>query len=307
MDHLGSIYIYIALLVITVIMFIVTIMNSVYFADIYNDGSENLSKSQSQQLIVLNIVTCFLLFISIILIIYMCMVPSVTDIKKNELDLVVDKKQSEFDERLDEFEDIKDEVEKKKQLRKQLSKIVSLVDSSRDQVELENEFLKKEVIRLMSDLEDINGDYGDLYDHHGDLFKTNRELKERLEQAGRDKTSIIMEGESDYKESLFGKDYKSSVVPIPILFPDEDSLDEILDEIPKSSIITDENEEKSYDYGLNIQPIKSSRYKSYDYEKSNHQKLEEGTFFSPKQQIKLPVENSKGKSNYVSFLDQMNR
>ena len=333
-------------------MFIVTIMNSVYFVDIYNDGSENLSTSQSKQLIVLNIVTCLLLFIGIFLIIYMLMLPSVSDMKTKELVMITDKKQIEFEEKLDEFKDINDEIEKKKETRDQITRIVSSIDNSRKVAATENKTLKKKVTKLSTELEDLKENYGDLYDEHGNLIKTNEQLevelrkhkqiidemdkniklKERLEEARKDKPSVIMEGSSeidtvensiesvlkdpiDYRESLFGKDHKISTVPIPNLFPDDASLDEILDELPRSSIITDDHKEQNYDYGLNIKPEQDTsipKYESFNYTKRTDPQIAEAqqrTFFTPKPFVKLSDDKSvvtpKYTPYYPSFLSQM--
>lgn len=336
----------------TIIMFIVTIMNSVYFVDIYNDGSENLSTSQSQQLIVLNIVTCLLLFIAIILIIYMLMIPSVGDTKTKQLAMIADEKQKKIEEKLDEFKDIKNEIKKKKETREQLTKIVSSIDNIRKDTSTENKSLKKKVTKLSTELEDLKENYGDLYDEHGNLIKTNEQLevelrkhkeiidemdkniklKERLEEARKDKTSIIMEGSSeidsiensiesisensiDYKESLFGKDHKISVVPIPSLFPENASLDEILDELPRSSILTDDHKEQNYDYGLNVKPEQNSstsRYESFNYGRKSESSIPENqqrSFFTPKQTVNLESNKSteipKYTPYYPSFLSQM--
>ena len=312
-------------------MFIITIMNSIYFTDIYNEGSENLSNSQSQQLIVFNIVTCLLLFIAIILIIYMLIIPSDNNIKSNQLAIIVDKKQIEFEEKSDEFKKIEEDVKKKKETRNEIKQIVSLIDASRKLVTKENKNLNKKITNLSTELNDLNKNYGNLYDEHGNLIKTNEQLenelkrnkdlineidkniklKEELEEARKNKTSIIMEGASEINE----KNNKESTISFKDLFQEDSSLNEILDEVQRSLIITDDHKEKNYDYGLNVKPENFTsipRYNSFNYNKNTNLSVPESqqrTFFIPKESIKLstdkPIEALKYTPYYPSFLNQM--
>lgn len=332
-------------------MFLITIMNSIYFGDIHNEGSENLSSSESERLLILNIVTCLLLFMAIILILYMYMVPSSSDMKSKELAKISDKKQLEYEEKLDEFKEVTDEVEKKKETRDQITKIVSSVESKRKVATEENNSLKKEVTKLSTELDDLKQHYGDLYDEHGNLIKTNEQLeielskhkslldemdkniklKEKLEEARKNGKSVIMEGSSEidsiensinsfqtqhssYTESLFGKDHKISVVPIPSLFPENASLEDILDEIPRSSIMTNGKEEQDYDYGIDIKSedySKTPEYRSFNFRRSDSPKIEENErpYFSTKPSVKESSHKSTPKAEYTpyypSFMNQI--
>lgn len=356
MNHLGSVYLYIALLVITIILFIVSIVNCVYYTDVYNDGSDNLSESETQQLLILNVILVLLLFCVIIFIIYMISVPSVTSIKKNELERITDKKRTEFDEKIDEFIDMNDEINKKRATREQITKIVSSLEKSKGKTTNENKSLKKELNKVSTELEDLKQHYGDLYDEHGNLLKTNEQLenelqkhklliddmdkdiklKERLEKARIDNSSVLMEGSidpnnvstsidstidsfksslQDSKPSLFGKDHKISVVSIPELFPENASLDEILDEIPRSSIMSGiDKKDKDYDYGINVErenQLHPHRYESFNFRRtdSTNNRQPEQKFFSHKQPTKEPELKSQStpqhKSMYKSFMSQL--
>ena len=79
METFGNLYFYILLLIIILFLIGITITNSVYFSESYNQGSENLSSYQSQQLVILNVIACVLLFVSFIFICYMIFSKSIID------------------------------------------------------------------------------------------------------------------------------------------------------------------------------------------------------------------------------------
>lgn len=98
--HLSNIYSLIALMIIIVILMFITLLNAVYFSDVYNDGSENLSSSQSQQLIVLNTIASFLLFIVFIMILYIYINKSDKFNEIMTLEKILNKKKEQFDDNI---------------------------------------------------------------------------------------------------------------------------------------------------------------------------------------------------------------
>src|SRR5579871_688035 len=79
MSTLGNLYFYVILIIIVVILFGVAIANSIYFSEVYQEGSDAISIQESQQLIITNIIIAVLLFVVILFLFYMIFTPFYKD------------------------------------------------------------------------------------------------------------------------------------------------------------------------------------------------------------------------------------
>jgi len=156
METLGNIYFYILLIVIVIFLIGITITNSVYFSQIYTEGSDELSHQESEQLIILNVIIIITLFFSLGSIIYMI---SSTSKSKIALDLSYIKIKDEEDKieiMIDKLDQIKDKQEKKEKTKNIMIKLYRKLKKS--QLE-KDEQLKKlgYKVRIVSDKQkDIN-------------------------------------------------------------------------------------------------------------------------------------------------------
>lgn len=326
----------------TIILIVVTLLNAVYFTDVYNDGSENLSSKQSQQLIILNSVSCFLLFVALICISYICMNDSDKFKNLTTIEGIFNKKKEELDNKIDEMELIKDEQNKKEKTREEITQIVKTLEESKTVVQKESKTLKEQNNNLQSKIIDLKVNYGSLHEEHKNLTKTNKQLeeelikhkqiidemdknlklKEELELSRKNEGSILTEGpqyeddvESDSqavdesiknKSNLFDNSHKVEGVPIPSLFPENASLDQILEEIPRTSILSNDYNKKEYDYGINIkreQKPESTTYESFNYTKKSPEENQinrNGYFSYQKSSVNNPVQETP-KSDYKPY------
>ena len=286
MDKLGSTYFFIIILIITICLFIIAVVNSVYYTDVNSKGSSTLSSTQLQQLIYLNIASAVLLFLCLFLVGYMMIVPN-NKVKQIEvLKEAENEKREEFDNTIDDVENIRTDREKKlmtKQAMIELSSSLQIpLNKSRD----ENKKLKKEMdklsrkVKIMSkEIDNLLLANNELENKHSDLLESNTMLEKRnndllenidyidkdyklkleiLEQM-KNKDSLFDEVEETIStDSLFDEQYNKNIIPISDLFNEEASLDEVLEEIPMSSVIDDTP--KTFDYGLQVNRTTYSSY-----------------------------------------------
>lgn len=277
MKPLGDLNLYIVLLFIIIILFAIVIANSVYFTDIYNDGSENLTSSQSQSLMILNGILAILLLISCFIVIYMIRSP-VDRVDNLAISTEMLKhKTEELEDKLTDVSEIAEDRNKKQQINKQ---ITELLNAKTKPLELKNKTLKSQLEQeferhktLESELEEMEEEVVGLKEKVNKLDDTKSSLEQELEihkslldevdidlklktellEAKRSNLSLFSEG--IFNESEYDNLFENQRLPsksIPDLFPENASLDQILDEIPRSSFFEDSHKEKSYDYGFDV-------------------------------------------------------
>lgn len=135
MDTLGNKFIYIVLLIVIIIVFCVTLANCVYYYQIDTNGSENISATEAQQLSILNGVTCFLVSLIGVMIVYMLLIP------QNNLDKIkiksdeLEEKERENISTLDEYEALQRELEIRAKTKQQITSLVNQLTPELDEVE----------------------------------------------------------------------------------------------------------------------------------------------------------------------------
>lgn len=135
MDTLGNKFIYIVLLIVIIIVFCVTLANCVYYYQIDTNGSENISATEAQQLSILNGVTCFLVALIGVMIVYMLLIP------QNNLDKIkiksdeLEEKERENISTLDEYEALQKELEIRAKTKQQMTSLVNQLTPELDEVE----------------------------------------------------------------------------------------------------------------------------------------------------------------------------
>lgn len=267
-----------------IIIFIaVTLLNAVYFTDIYNDGSENLSSKQSQQLMILNTVTCFLLFIGLFCIIYICMNESDKFNQIIRLESIFKKKTQEFDNKIDDIQLLNYEHEKKNKTKEEITQIIEEIEESKLATKIENNTLQKEKERLETEITDLKENYDDLNHNHKNLLKINEQLedelfqrkeiidemdknfnlKEKLNESREGTGSILTEGPqyeddlkllretqektlSENKRTLFDTSHKIEGITIPSLFSENISLGDNEEDVKQQEKIFKRNLYESF-------------------------------------------------------------
>lgn len=188
MRHLGNIYLYIVLLVITIFLIAISIANSIYFKQVNEDHSQNLSSSQSQQLVILNIVLIILLAICFIAFGYMLYDPFNKAIIESKLNIKLDNYDKEFNEKLMIAETLQQERNKKKQTIKEMKTTIKVDNEINSNLKKENKKLKNKVKSLK---EEINLTPIPTEDEF------NPELNSELQKAVLNPTSIFYDDNSD--------------------------------------------------------------------------------------------------------------
>ena len=276
MDSLGNNTFYIVIIVIFICLLAIAIANSIYFTDIYNTGSENLTSTQSQQLSILNIILVPLCFIGIIMISYMIYSPYEKSIQNDNLIEIMKEKNREYDLKIIEVDSIVNNIDKRKKMKEEMHKIVKKMEIPLKRLQQKNKSLKNDLGKISNELKELKENVGDLYDKDGNLIKTDEQLVAELEKhklliddvdvdskiidslkiAKESKDSIFYQGitDDDILVSLDNNtttDTYDNTYNINELYPERSSLTDILDEIPRSSILSNPNKEKEYNYGIN--------------------------------------------------------
>lgn len=274
MDKLGSTYFFVVILLITICLFVIMIVNSVYFTDIHNKGSENLSNTQSQQLIYLNMLTAILLFICLILLGYMMIVPNKKSEQIKHMNNTKEEKLLEFDNVINDVEKMRNDREKKIKTKKAMIELSDNLKVPLDKSIEENKKLKKEIGKLSAKVKLMDEEINNLFHANTELEYDNNKLIADLDEKDKDyKLKLEILEEEKNKESifdliddpylissnsLFDNSFKSNITSIPELFDENASLEKVLEEIPMSSVI--DYSDKSYDYDL---PVNRTNYTSY--------------------------------------------
>lgn len=347
MDCLGNNTFYIIAIITFICLLAIAIANSIYFIDIYNTGSENLSSTQSQQLSILNIILVPLCIIGIIMIGYMIYKPYERVIENTNLDTILNEKTREYDLKKIEIDTIKDDIVKKLKIREEMNKIIKKMEIPKKKLETENKSLQTEVTKLLDELKELKDHVGELYDEKGNLIKTNEQLiaeltkhkiliddvdkdpkiMEALEKAKENKDSIFYQGIIDdniisgLNDINYESDNKSmesdldNTFNIDRIYQEGSSLTDILNEIPRSSILSNPNKEKTYDYSVNVRSNnnKEGRNKSSYIPFSQRKEIDENRVDNKSNSLEIESINRKNsssnKSRYTpynfSFLSQL--
>lgn len=244
---LGSVYFYVILLLVLVVLVGIAIANAIYFADVYNDGSEHLSTTQAQQLIVLNIVVAVLLVLSTFFVLYMMTQTSKLETKNECLEREVLLKQEEFNNKLRDIEETNDDmirtsqIKKVKKEKKEMMKIIEESKKPDPKLKIKDKKitnLEKEINKLEEKLELVSSLHGDvvsskeneienlkktLVKHQSILDEKDKDIKlrDKIIAARDSNVSVLSEGLFDYDESSL----LYNIIPNEILFTDEPSLD----------------------------------------------------------------------------------
>lgn len=274
-NSLGSIYFYTAVLFIIIFMFAITLTNCIYYTDIYNTGSENLSESESQQLMYFNMITCILLFVCLMMVGYMMIDynKNIDKIKKLDENIIIKR------EIIEEKEEELDNEIKKIKTKEEMYKIVEMMEVPIKKATSENKKLIHEINELNAKVEDVESKMKQLHDINGKLLEENKSLYEtdkdyllKLELSKtKNKKSSLFGEEIDIQDSAFtkadlfdsfGKDKKMSVSS---LFPENASFSDVLKSLPLTSVIETNKDEKDYDYGIEVPRDRTieSKYESY--------------------------------------------
>lgn len=267
-NSLGSIYFYIVILFIIIFMFAITFTNSLYYSDIYDKGSENLSKSESQQIMYFNIVTSVLLFISLIMVAYMMVQSSVSDEKIKLLNEDIANKRLIVEEKEDEFKDeiIKEKTKKKMvKLLEMMQEPIEKANKQKNMVDEKNKTLSHEIDELNAKIEDIELDNkklrninDKLSNNYKSLYETDKDylLKIQIKDSKNNKNSLFGEELTSDKnftdKTVFESFDKESKMSVPSLFSENASFSEVLKRIPLTSVYNKNKEDKKYDYNISI-------------------------------------------------------
>lgn len=282
---LGSIYFYVLLIVVLIVLVGIAIANAVYFADIYNDGSENLTSTQAQQLTILNIVIVVLLTVSCGFVIYMIGQKSEIHKEHEDLKKTTMIKREEFDNKLNDIDEINKEILMKEQTRKEIEDlVVDIEDSSNKEkksaIETKNKLLAvkvKEVNKLQEKIENMQGQIDEITSVHSDIVNVKDDVISSLNSQIEEHKSLLDEKDKDLKlknDIILARKSNTSVLSEGIfsskiddndelettsgeLFPDK--KDDVNEKLPNED---DDNfiaKEESLDY-LNGYQSHSSRY-----------------------------------------------
>lgn len=284
MDHLGNNTFYIVVIITFICLLAIAIANTIYFADIYNTGSENLSSTQSQQLTFLNVILVILCIFGIIMIGYMIYKPYERAVENMSLNEILNERNKEYDLKVIEADVIKDEIIKKLKVREEMNKIIKKMEIPKKKLAKENSSLQNEITKLLDELKELKEHVGELYDEKGNLIKTNEqliaelakhkiliddsdknpELMKALEKAKENQDSIFYQGitndeiingiedTNNETHNSVSEDNLSNTFNMDKLYPEGSSLTDILDEIPRSSILTNPHNERKYNYSVNV-------------------------------------------------------
>lgn len=284
MSHLGNIYFYVIVLIIIICLLAITITNTIYFTDIHNSDISNISSSQSQQLIFLNMLVSILLFISIIFIGYMIS----RDYEKGKNIKVIEKelnaKKYEFESMIDDIDKIRDEKIKKEMTRKAMKDILKELDDPKKMTEAQNKKLHMHLDKLKAKIKIMEDESNNLIKANAELrnklndnkqtisnlSEVNLDLQREIEEQINNNQSILSENVPEVKfiPDIIFDEPKSDL--ISNIFPNDASVTEVLKEIPRTSIIEPIEDEPTYDYEIPVNRDIVPKYESYDSKKDNN-------------------------------------
>lgn len=271
---LGSIYFYVLLLVILIVLIGIAIANAIYFADIYNNGSENLSQTQSQQLIILNIVVVILLAFCSCFVVYMMSQKSDDKMINEELQMKALEKRNELDSKLQGINDFTIQREQRQNVKTEMFKLEKAVKKPHNRLKKESSKMKRMYEDELNDKEskivELEEELGEMEKQVAETEKSKMDIlsvkdteieslkneidnhKEKLDEMDKDlklKADIIAARESKISvlsEGLFEDNEK-----IPGIKKEEN----IFDEVQYNGLLADEE--------LNsIDNLHSSKYMS---------------------------------------------
>lgn len=316
---LGSIYFYVLLIVVLIVLVGIAIANAVYFADIYNDGSENLTSTQAQQLTILNIVIVVLLTVSCGFVIYMIGQKSEIHTEHEDLKKTTMIKREEFDNKLNDVGEINKEILMKEQTRKEIENlVVDIKESSKKEkksvIKTKDKLLAAkvdEVNELQEKIENMQGQIDEITSVHSDIVNVKDDVISSLNSKIEEHKSLLDEKDKDLKlknDIILARKSNTSVLSEGIFsskIDDEDELETTSDElfsdntIEKVPIEDDNNtNEGSLDY--------SKEYQSYT--RNNPIKLSDDKKPIDLSNDKNPIKLSDDKkSPYVSYLSRLSR
>ena len=180
MGTLGNLYFYIVLLIIVIFLVAITIANSVYFSDAYNGTSENLSTQQSQQLIILNVVTCVLLFVSLVSISYMIFSKSKSKEKLEISNEILLKDENKVDNMITDLNNVRDQQDKKEKTKESMIKLAREMKKPQIELTKENNGLKKEIKMLSNQVKEMTSSISSLQNTNHSLIEEKEQIMEEL-------------------------------------------------------------------------------------------------------------------------------
>lgn len=147
MEQLGVSFFYPILLFILLTVFVISILNLVYYGNARNEGSENISPSLLNQMVIVNFALIVLVFICFCITGYMYTQTSNTYKEKLQLEKRLKEKQQEHNDKMEKTVQISDEMKKKREYIKTLTDISN-----------ENDKLVKEVKTLSTKIDKKDSD-----------------------------------------------------------------------------------------------------------------------------------------------------
>lgn len=321
---LGNIYFYLLLLILLIVLIGITISNAIYFSDIYKNGSENLSSTQAQQLIILNLVVVISMIICGCFTIYMIGHISEMKIVGEDFKKEIEDETMKMDNKLKYIDYITVEKQRKEQTRIEM---INLVKKVKMKSKVKSDKLKSEISKLQKHVDGLNSIKLDkeTYVNSEDIVEKENNIDNEILE----KEVIISKNDStplDSKvdEELSNNTLEKEVIPLDtevITSKNESTpLDEnitmnFIDELKSKTIDNDtpdneNNEEPSLDYGSlnspsNDEEIKDNNislkgYKQYLRANKNKTESSEDNEDSSKN-------TSKGYKPYINFFSKMNK